>query len=299
MVSRALPNAQPSPWMFVEPAISCVRGVIERIRTVVFNILASLWQCLVRFFAPQSPVSSPEDSQAWRGMVNYVNTFSHEADDNDREFLLDASREGWTVVEGRAPAQPAGLLSAITNATLQRICANTPRNFLRIVAVDQFEKNYASCIKNGSEQNVFEQLDLDLTRNAAVYIGSQRFTRSEDIVEELMSRGMDKTRSIKILSCLSQGACSEGFKMVKQLFANIEGEEERRRHPALNSNPYPITARIDFVNSRVDSIELFTQFTINSLSPVQPLFNVSVFTRIDGASGYAEITGSTSRVLVP
>ncbi len=281
-----------------QAATSREPGLIERVCKVVLNILVALWQCLVRFFSPQpaSP-SLLEDNRTWSAMVDAANSPQHEAVDSYEEFLQDVGREGWSVVESsqlRAPAMPSEPHHSLTNETLQRICTNTTRVFTRVVETNQFEKNYASCIKNGSEDNVFEQLDMDLQRNAAVYIGPRKFSRSTEIFEELIARGIDKTRCIKILSCLSQGACSEAWVMMKRLFANIEGEEAVRRHPALDAAPYPFIAQVNFTDSHVDLIELFMEFKVNSLSPERPLFNVSVRTLIDGAIGRAVVTGMTS-----
>ncbi len=261
-------NLQIFPCGFRQMASSCAFRLIERISALVFNVLFSLWECLAHFFLPQCL----EARCTWYAMVASAN------------FAQDQ-------VEARTVQHD------LNNETLKRICTNETRRFTRTVAIDQFEVAYTSHTNGYSEQMVFDALDKDLPRGGDVFIDQRQFHKSHEIFEELLNRGIERTRSVKILSCLSQAGCFELGKMVHQLFANYQGENEFRRFLKGGSGGHAFTMRLNFADSHLRSIDLFIKYTAKSHPPIRPLFGVNTTMRIDGTTGHAEIRGETFPLL--
>ncbi len=225
----------------------------------VSDCLMVLWQFIMSVLFPVSP--SAEDV-AWKGLLANANA---------------------------NPQVP----STLDNATIQRVCGETRRTFVGPVAHNQFEMNYASIILNGTDDTVFEQLDMDLRRGSHVFINGVQFYDSIAIAEALRNRGFEGEELLKILSCLSQGTTSESVKLLVNLFMKHDGPDESHRHPFPDTTENAFRTDLDFEGNTLRSIRISHSVIVKHFPSMNPLFKVSSLTLIDGATGQALVTGMT------
>lgn len=228
----------------------------------VTDCLMVLWRYILSVLFPVPPAA---EDIAWKGLLAGANVNPH-------------------------------VPSALDNATIQRVCGETRRSFVGPVAHNQFEMNYASIILNGTDDTVFEQLDMDLQRGAHVFINDRQFHDSLSIAQEVRSRGFHGEELLKVLSCLSQGATSESVNLLYKLFSNVEGPQEFRRLPVPDAEENAFRVDVDFEGNVLRSIRIANRMIVKHVPSMAPLFKVSAVTLINGATGQALVTGMTGPI---
>lgn len=183
----------------------------------------------------------------------------------------------------------------LTLHTLCHVCCESPRTFERAVARDHFEASFTAIAPDGSEKRIFDQVDTELFGYVSVSLDEARFQSSRKILTELMSRGMERERALRVLASLTHKGCQGATELVNKLFTKVEGEEWNKRNVRLEPSEKPIQIRLKFAERTFQGVEIRVNYQVVKPFQDRPLFTVSTRTWIEGSTGHVMISGNTSR----
>ncbi len=254
----------------------------RRVYDAFLKVLASLKAFFQRLFCLQEPEMQAEDP-----IVVRMRTF---------EDTL------WELLTSSVDAPPNAerdrfLEEHLTLHKLCRICLNSTRTFEKRVDRDQFEASFSALASDGREKMIFDQVDAELNGYVSISLAEERYSSSRKILAELMSRGMQRERALRVLASLTHRGCHEATELVTKLFTKIEAQEWNKRKVRLESSENPIRIEVKFADRAFQGVEVRVNYKVIRPRPlVQGKWLISVSTRtwIEGSTGHAMISGNTS-----